>query len=90
MVLISSPKGADKPLIVRVKHCTPTSPPPGMRYGVPGPDRPSWQSIIGDLAMKLVRYGPAGREKPGIIDGEGQIRDLSKVVPDLAGDALSP
>jgi 2-keto-4-pentenoate hydratase/2-oxohepta-3-ene-1,7-dioic acid hydratase in catechol pathway len=40
--------------------------------------------------MKLVRFGPAGREKPGIIDGNGRIRDLSKVVPDLAGDALSP
>jgi 2,4-didehydro-3-deoxy-L-rhamnonate hydrolase len=40
--------------------------------------------------MKLVRYGAPGREKPGIIDAEGRIRDLSKVVPDLAGDALSP
>ena len=40
--------------------------------------------------MKLVRFGPAGREKPGIIDSEGRIRDLSKLVPDFAGDALSP
>src|SRR5262249_29384003 len=40
--------------------------------------------------MKLVRFGPAGREKPGIIDAQGRIRDLSKVVPALAGDALSP
>ncbi|HEY1413912.1 MAG TPA: hypothetical protein VGF36_17330, partial [Rhodopila sp.] len=40
--------------------------------------------------MKLVRFGPAGREKPGILDSHGQIRDLSGVVPDLAGDALSP
>jgi 2-keto-4-pentenoate hydratase/2-oxohepta-3-ene-1,7-dioic acid hydratase in catechol pathway len=40
--------------------------------------------------MKLVRFGPAGREKPGIIDSKGRIRDLSKLVPDLAGDALSP
>jgi 2-keto-4-pentenoate hydratase/2-oxohepta-3-ene-1,7-dioic acid hydratase in catechol pathway len=40
--------------------------------------------------MKLVRYGPAGREKPGIIDAQGRIRDLSGVVPDLAGDGLSP
>lgn len=40
--------------------------------------------------MKLVRFGPPGREKPGIIDAEGRIRDLSKVVPDLAGDALTP
>ncbi|HEX2655382.1 MAG TPA: fumarylacetoacetate hydrolase family protein [Xanthobacteraceae bacterium] len=39
--------------------------------------------------MKLVRFGPAGREKPGIIDAKGRIRDLSKVVPDIAGDTLS-
>ena len=35
--------------------------------------------------MKLVRFGPAGREKPGILDKEGRIRDLSKVVPDIDG-----
>jgi 2-keto-4-pentenoate hydratase/2-oxohepta-3-ene-1,7-dioic acid hydratase in catechol pathway len=40
--------------------------------------------------MKLVRYGPAGREKPGIIDSKGKIRDLSKVVKDIDGEALSP
>jgi 2-keto-4-pentenoate hydratase/2-oxohepta-3-ene-1,7-dioic acid hydratase in catechol pathway len=40
--------------------------------------------------MKLVRYGQPGREKPGIIDGDGRIRDLSGVVPDLAGDTLGP
>jgi 2-keto-4-pentenoate hydratase/2-oxohepta-3-ene-1,7-dioic acid hydratase in catechol pathway len=40
--------------------------------------------------MKLLRFGPPGREKPGILDTEGRIRDLSKVVPDIAGDALSP
>ena len=40
--------------------------------------------------MKLVRFGPHGREKPGIVDSKGGIRDLSKVVPDIAGDALSP
>jgi 2-keto-4-pentenoate hydratase/2-oxohepta-3-ene-1,7-dioic acid hydratase in catechol pathway len=40
--------------------------------------------------MKLVRFGPAGQEKPGIIDPDGRIRDLSSVVPDIAGDALSP
>ena len=39
--------------------------------------------------MKLVRYGAPGREKPGMIDAEGRIRDLSKIVPDIAGDALS-
>jgi 2-keto-4-pentenoate hydratase/2-oxohepta-3-ene-1,7-dioic acid hydratase in catechol pathway len=40
--------------------------------------------------MKLVRFGAAGREKPGIIDNEGRIRDLSKLVADIAGDDLSP
>jgi 2-keto-4-pentenoate hydratase/2-oxohepta-3-ene-1,7-dioic acid hydratase in catechol pathway len=40
--------------------------------------------------MKLVRYGPAGREKPGIVDADGKIRDLSKIVPDIAGETLSP
>ena len=40
--------------------------------------------------MKLVRFGPAGREKPGIVDAQGKIRDLSRVVKDINGEALSP
>jgi 2-keto-4-pentenoate hydratase/2-oxohepta-3-ene-1,7-dioic acid hydratase in catechol pathway len=40
--------------------------------------------------MKLVRYGAPGREKPGMIDANGKLRDLSKVVDDIAGDTLSP
>jgi 2,4-didehydro-3-deoxy-L-rhamnonate hydrolase len=40
--------------------------------------------------MKLLRYGPLGEEKPGLLDAEGQIRDLSKVVADLDGHALAP
>lgn len=40
--------------------------------------------------MKLLRYGPAGREKPGLLDAAGDIRDLSGVIGDLAGEALSP
>ena len=40
--------------------------------------------------MKLVRYGAPGREKPGMLDAQGRIRDLSKIVPDIAGEALSP
>jgi len=40
--------------------------------------------------MKLVRYGAPGREKPGMLDAQGRIRDLSKIVPDIAGDALAP
>jgi ureidoglycolate lyase len=39
--------------------------------------------------MKLLRYGPKGQEKPGLLDGEGRIRDLSGVVSDIAGDVLS-
>lgn len=39
--------------------------------------------------MKLLRYGPAGAEKPGIVDTDGNIRDLSGVIGDLAGAALS-
>ena len=40
--------------------------------------------------MKLVRFGAPGREKPGLMDAKGRIRDLSKIVPDIAGEALSP
>ncbi len=40
--------------------------------------------------MKLVRYGKPGREKPGLIDAEGSLRDLSAVVPDIGPEQLSP
>jgi 2-keto-4-pentenoate hydratase/2-oxohepta-3-ene-1,7-dioic acid hydratase in catechol pathway len=40
--------------------------------------------------MKLLRYGPAGGEKPGLLDANNVIRDLSGVIPDLAGDVLLP
>jgi ureidoglycolate lyase/2,4-diketo-3-deoxy-L-fuconate hydrolase len=39
--------------------------------------------------MKLLRYGPAGREKPGLLDRDGRIRDLSGAVRDIDGEALS-
>lgn len=39
--------------------------------------------------MKLLRYGPKGQEKPGMLDAEGQVRDLSEHVTDFAGDAVS-
>ncbi len=39
--------------------------------------------------MKLVRFGNAGQEKPGLVGSDGGIRDLSGVLPDLAGAALS-
>uniref|UniRef100_Q07II4 5-oxopent-3-ene-1,2,5-tricarboxylate decarboxylase n=1 Tax=Rhodopseudomonas palustris (strain BisA53) TaxID=316055 RepID=Q07II4_RHOP5 len=40
--------------------------------------------------MKLVRYGEIGAEKPGLIDGSGQLRDLSHEIGDLAGEAFAP
>jgi len=40
--------------------------------------------------MKLLRYGPLGREKPGLLHADGTIRDLSGIVADLAGDVLTP
>lgn len=39
--------------------------------------------------MKLVRYGKSGREKPGLIDAAGQLRDLSAVLPDIGPAQLS-
>jgi 2,4-didehydro-3-deoxy-L-rhamnonate hydrolase len=38
--------------------------------------------------MKLVRYGPAGKEKPGMIDPDGKLRDLSRKVKDIDGSTL--
>ncbi|MEY4761656.1 MAG: hypothetical protein RLZZ200_1512 [Pseudomonadota bacterium] len=38
--------------------------------------------------MKLVRFGAAGMEKPGLVDGEGQLRDLSGIVRDVDGSVL--
>ena len=40
--------------------------------------------------MKLLRYGPKGAEKPGLLDTSGQVRDLSAHVADIGGAALSP
>jgi 2-keto-4-pentenoate hydratase/2-oxohepta-3-ene-1,7-dioic acid hydratase in catechol pathway len=40
--------------------------------------------------MKLLRYGPVGQDKPGIMAADGQIHDLSGIIPDLAGSALLP
>lgn len=39
--------------------------------------------------MKLVRFGAVGQEKPGVVDAQGQVRDLSSVVSDLTPDMLS-
>ena len=40
--------------------------------------------------MKLLRYGPAGQEKPGLLDRDGRIRDLSGAVRDIDAEALAP
>jgi 2,4-didehydro-3-deoxy-L-rhamnonate hydrolase len=40
--------------------------------------------------MKLVRYGSPGREKPGLIDSSGKLRDISAVVKDIGAEQLSP
>ena len=40
--------------------------------------------------MKLLRYGNPGQEKPGMLDQNGTIRDLSNIVEDIAGDVLLP
>ena len=40
--------------------------------------------------MKLLRFGPMGQEKPGILDRDGRIRDLSGTVSDIGPEAISP
>ncbi|MCX0497928.1 fumarylacetoacetate hydrolase family protein [Erwinia billingiae] len=40
--------------------------------------------------MKLLRYGKPGAERPALVDAQGNLRDLSNVIDDLAGSALSP
>src|SRR5690606_31704864 len=60
----------------------------------PSPRAPSTSSTAAgsteETRVKLVRYGPAGQERPGMIDGDGKLRDLSGHVEDIAGAALSP
>jgi 2-keto-4-pentenoate hydratase/2-oxohepta-3-ene-1,7-dioic acid hydratase in catechol pathway len=40
--------------------------------------------------LKLVRFGPPGKEKPGLVDADGKLRDLSRKVKDIDGAALAP
>jgi ureidoglycolate lyase len=40
--------------------------------------------------MKLLRHGPKGPEKPGLLDAQGRVRDLSGVIADIRGDTLVP
>ena len=39
--------------------------------------------------MRLLRYGPKGEEKPGLLDPAGRIRDLSDRIPDITPEALA-
>jgi 2,4-diketo-3-deoxy-L-fuconate hydrolase len=43
-----------------------------------------------ELTMRLVRYGRPGQEKPGLVDTDGALRDLSRVVKDITPDVLTP
>jgi hypothetical protein len=40
--------------------------------------------------MRLLRYGPRGAEKPGLLDGQGRIRDLSREIRDIDAAAIAP
>ena len=40
--------------------------------------------------MKLLRYGQPGKEKPALLDKYNQIRDVTGIIPDVAGEVLSP
>jgi 2,4-didehydro-3-deoxy-L-rhamnonate hydrolase len=40
--------------------------------------------------MKLMRYGPKGRERPALLDREGRVRDLSALLPDITASTLTP
>jgi 2-keto-4-pentenoate hydratase/2-oxohepta-3-ene-1,7-dioic acid hydratase in catechol pathway len=40
--------------------------------------------------MKLLRYGAKGKEKPGLVDKDGKIRDLSRHIDDVTGETISP
>ena len=40
--------------------------------------------------MKLLRYGPKGHEKPGLLDADGNIRDLSGLLDDITPKTLAP
>ncbi len=51
--------------------------------------RPVRPHEYSSLIMKLLRYGPKGQEKPGLLDNDGKIRDLSGVIADVTGSVLS-
>ncbi|MCZ6642132.1 MAG: fumarylacetoacetate hydrolase family protein [Gammaproteobacteria bacterium] len=47
-------------------------------------------NVCNAAGLKLVRYGPPGAERPGLVDATGKIRDLSAHLSDIEGDSLSP
>src|SRR5271170_4227363 len=61
-----------------------------VKIGYEGDRRRSAENKPRGNTMKLVRYGKPGKEKPGLIDSADKLRDLTDVVADVAGDALSP
>ena len=48
-----------------------------------------FSGILSAVELKLLRYGPAGEEKPGLIDSQGRIRDLSSHIDDIGPATLS-
>src|SRR5215207_8310895 len=63
---------------------------PDTAQGDRASDRPCERQTKEKRTMKLLRYGPAGQEKPGLLDADGRIRDLSSQIADLDGQALAP
>jgi len=55
-----------------------------------GEEKPKIETKRECSAVKLLRYGPVGQEKPGMLDKAGRIRDLSGVIADVDGSALAP
>src|SRR5205823_6113974 len=72
----------------------PSISPPTSRPSPPAPFTSSTAALRCDTQeeppMKLLRYGPPGQEKPGLLDRDGKIRDLSGTVRDIDGGSISP
>ena len=79
-------------------RCAPARAPTPARAGAPCSRSASPSSAASEprhrrrreSPMKLVRYGRPGQEKPGLIDADGALRDLSRVVKDITPDVLAP
>ena len=59
-------------------------------YGTVRPEPVEGRTKAERNSMKLVRYGRPGKEKPGLIDADGKLRDLSRKVKDIDGATLAP